>query len=163
MRDYLCSSSITSDSCQLPGQPHAHHRTGLHADNGYLVIPGSSAVSWFSPHRVSDDILNVRVQTLGVIEHSFPINIGGTMYDWKLYDVGGAVSLRCFPSANNLSRVFLAWSGECYPKESLAKKALSYVGRDTHGRPISKMVSTFRSRCANLISSVSVQQLPSSS
>ncbi|KAK0444839.1 guanine nucleotide binding protein, alpha subunit [Armillaria borealis] len=39
---------------------------------------------------IMDDILNVRVQTLGVIEHSFPINIGGTMYDWKLYDVGGA-------------------------------------------------------------------------
>ncbi|KAF9027634.1 P-loop containing nucleoside triphosphate hydrolase protein [Hymenopellis radicata] len=38
----------------------------------------------------SDDILNVRVQTLGVIEHSFPINMGGTVYDWKLYDVGGA-------------------------------------------------------------------------
>ncbi|KAJ3757343.1 guanine nucleotide binding protein, alpha subunit [Lentinula raphanica] len=37
-----------------------------------------------------DDVLNVRLQTLGVIEHSFPINLGGTMYDWRLYDVGGA-------------------------------------------------------------------------
>jgi hypothetical protein len=38
-----------------------------------------------------DDILNVRLQTLGVMEHTFPINMGGLMYDWKLYDVGGAV------------------------------------------------------------------------
>jgi hypothetical protein len=39
---------------------------------------------------ILDDVLNVRLQTLGVIEHSFPINLGGTMYDWRLYDVGGA-------------------------------------------------------------------------
>ncbi|KAK7448786.1 hypothetical protein VKT23_013516 [Stygiomarasmius scandens] len=37
-----------------------------------------------------EDVLSVRLQTLGVIEHSFPINLGGTMYDWRLYDVGGA-------------------------------------------------------------------------
>jgi len=36
------------------------------------------------------DILNVRLQTLGVMEHTFPINMGGATYDWKLYDVGGA-------------------------------------------------------------------------
>ncbi|KAJ3832926.1 guanine nucleotide binding protein, alpha subunit [Lentinula raphanica] len=41
-----------------------------------------------------DDVLNVRLQTLGVIEHSFPINLGGTMYDWRLYDVGGARGMR---------------------------------------------------------------------
>ncbi|KAG6890450.1 hypothetical protein C0992_001644 [Termitomyces sp. T32_za158] len=38
----------------------------------------------------NDDILNVRLQTLGVMEHTFPINMGGVTYDWKLYDVGGA-------------------------------------------------------------------------
>lgn len=38
-----------------------------------------------------DDILSVRLQTLGVMEHTFPINMGGMTYDWKLYDVGGAV------------------------------------------------------------------------
>ncbi|GLB45005.1 putative alpha subunit [Lyophyllum shimeji] len=38
----------------------------------------------------NDDILNVRLQTLGVMEHTFPINMGGATYDWKLYDVGGA-------------------------------------------------------------------------
>jgi guanine nucleotide-binding protein G(i) subunit alpha len=41
---------------------------------------------------ITDDVLNVRLQTLGVIEHSFPINLGGMMYEWRLYDVGGAVS-----------------------------------------------------------------------
>ncbi len=38
------------------------------------------------------DILNVRLQTLGVMEHSFPISMGGVTYNWKIYDVGGAVS-----------------------------------------------------------------------
>jgi len=38
----------------------------------------------------TDDILHVRLQTLGVTEHSFDINFGGTHYSWILYDVGGA-------------------------------------------------------------------------
>ncbi|PPQ80210.1 hypothetical protein CVT25_003563 [Psilocybe cyanescens] len=38
----------------------------------------------------NDDILNVRLQTLGIMEHSIPIYTGGKTYDWKLYDVGGA-------------------------------------------------------------------------
>ena len=43
-------------------------------------------------YDVSDDILNVRLQTLGVMEHSFPVHMAGRTYNWKLYDVGGAVS-----------------------------------------------------------------------
>jgi guanine nucleotide-binding protein subunit alpha len=38
----------------------------------------------------TDDILHVRLQTLGVTEHSFDINFAGTHYSWILYDVGGA-------------------------------------------------------------------------
>ncbi|KAF8149394.1 G-protein alpha subunit [Crassisporium funariophilum] len=38
----------------------------------------------------NDDILHVRLQTLGVMEHSFPIGMAGRSYNWKLYDVGGA-------------------------------------------------------------------------
>jgi guanine nucleotide-binding protein subunit alpha len=38
----------------------------------------------------NDDILHVRLQTLGVMEHTFPITMVGKTYDWKLYDVGGA-------------------------------------------------------------------------
>ena len=41
---------------------------------------------------VVDDILHVRLQTLGVTEHSFDINYGGNHYTWILYDVGGSVS-----------------------------------------------------------------------
>jgi len=44
--------------------------------------------------RWADDILNVRLQTLGVTEHALKITMGGTLYDWRLYDVGGAVSFR---------------------------------------------------------------------
>ncbi|KAI9456548.1 G-protein alpha subunit [Lactarius psammicola] len=38
----------------------------------------------------TDDILHVRLQTLGVTEHCFDINFGGSHYSWILYDVGGA-------------------------------------------------------------------------
>jgi len=38
----------------------------------------------------TDDILHGRLQTLGVTEHSFDINVGGNHYTWLLYDVGGA-------------------------------------------------------------------------
>ncbi|KAI0266676.1 G-protein alpha subunit [Gloeopeniophorella convolvens] len=38
----------------------------------------------------TDDILHVRLQTLGVTEHSFDINFGGSHYTWILFDVGGA-------------------------------------------------------------------------
>ncbi|KLO11726.1 G-alpha-domain-containing protein [Schizopora paradoxa] len=38
----------------------------------------------------TDDILNVRLQTLGVKEHSFDISLSGTSVNWLLYDVGGA-------------------------------------------------------------------------
>ncbi|EIN11213.1 G-alpha-domain-containing protein [Punctularia strigosozonata HHB-11173 SS5] len=38
----------------------------------------------------NEDILNVRIQTLGVQEHEFDISMGGIRYSWNLYDVGGA-------------------------------------------------------------------------
>ena len=41
----------------------------------------------------TEDILNVRLQTLGVKEHSFDISMSGTRVNWLLYDVGGAVRL----------------------------------------------------------------------
>ncbi|KAH7888972.1 G-protein alpha subunit [Phlebopus sp. FC_14] len=36
------------------------------------------------------DLLNVRLQTLGVAEHSFDIELCGSRYNWLMYDVGGA-------------------------------------------------------------------------
>ena len=41
----------------------------------------------------SEDILHVRLQTIGVTEHAFDINLGGVNYNWLLYDVGGAVRI----------------------------------------------------------------------
>ncbi|KAI0049883.1 G-protein alpha subunit [Auriscalpium vulgare] len=38
----------------------------------------------------TDDILHVRLQTLGVTEHTFEIDFGTAHYNWLLYDVGGA-------------------------------------------------------------------------
>lgn len=46
------------------------------------------AVSNYVP--TTEDILNVRIQTLGVSEHSFEISVGGQTMNWLLYDVGGA-------------------------------------------------------------------------
>jgi guanine nucleotide-binding protein subunit alpha len=37
-----------------------------------------------------DDILRVRLQTLGIIEHAFAIKVQGISYNWRMYDVGGA-------------------------------------------------------------------------
>lgn len=41
----------------------------------------------------SADVLNVRLQTLGVAEHSFDVELCGSRYNWLMYDVGGAVSI----------------------------------------------------------------------
>ncbi|KAH6913437.1 guanine nucleotide-binding protein [Coprinopsis sp. MPI-PUGE-AT-0042] len=38
----------------------------------------------------TDDILHARVQTMGVAEHSFDVNLHGKNVTWHLYDVGGA-------------------------------------------------------------------------
>ncbi|KAJ3507338.1 hypothetical protein NLJ89_g6356 [Agrocybe chaxingu] len=43
-----------------------------------------------------DDILKARLKTLGVSEHRFDLKAAGNMlsHDWRVYDVGGARSLR---------------------------------------------------------------------
>ncbi|PPQ82402.1 hypothetical protein CVT24_002297, partial [Panaeolus cyanescens] len=59
-------------------------------DSGAYFLNNIARISdpEFIPNN--DDILHVRLQTLGVMEHTFPISTGGKTYDWKLYDVGGA-------------------------------------------------------------------------
>lgn len=43
----------------------------------------------------NNDILNARLKTVGVVEHSFQINTGGDKaVDWRIYDVGGSRSQR---------------------------------------------------------------------
>ncbi|KAJ7162265.1 guanine nucleotide binding protein, alpha subunit [Mycena filopes] len=41
-----------------------------------------------------DDVLHVRLQTVGVIEHSLKVNTVAGSYMWKIYDVGGTRSQR---------------------------------------------------------------------
>ncbi|KAF9467431.1 guanine nucleotide binding protein, alpha subunit [Collybia nuda] len=41
-----------------------------------------------------DDILNTRIQTLGVVEHILPLRRGSEEILWRMYDVGGARSQR---------------------------------------------------------------------
>lgn len=63
-------------------------------------------------YDISDDILNVRLQTLGVMEHSFPVHMAGRTYNWKLYDVGGAVSGLHLRILDYFSSFYLlAWAG----------------------------------------------------
>ncbi|TFK27504.1 guanine nucleotide-binding protein alpha-1 subunit [Coprinopsis marcescibilis] len=38
----------------------------------------------------TDDILHARIQTMGVAEHTFDVNLHGKDVTWHLYDVGGA-------------------------------------------------------------------------
>jgi guanine nucleotide-binding protein alpha-1 subunit len=38
----------------------------------------------------TDDILHARIQTMGVTEHVFDVNIHGKATTWHIYDVGGA-------------------------------------------------------------------------
>ncbi|KAF8143374.1 guanine nucleotide binding protein, alpha subunit [Mycena galopus ATCC 62051] len=41
-----------------------------------------------------DDVLHVRLQTIGVIEHSMKVNTLGGSFIWRIYDVGGTRSQR---------------------------------------------------------------------
>jgi len=75
-----------------------HHVVRHLLDTRQLRLDESAPFFLSNIHRIAkpdyvptnDDILNVRLQTLGIMEHTFPINMGGLTYDWKLYDVGGA-------------------------------------------------------------------------
>jgi hypothetical protein len=64
------------------------------AEPDYLPTTGALSNPVIPLYLISmlDDILHVRLQTLGVTEHSFDITVAGTRYTWILYDVGGAVS-----------------------------------------------------------------------
>jgi hypothetical protein len=45
------------------------------------------------------------------MEHSFPVNLVGKTYHWKLYDVGGAVSDLIAPMMDVTFDTTLAWTG----------------------------------------------------
>lgn len=58
----------------------------------YLPTTGEIHDIWHAYiNRVpADDILHARIQTMGVAEHVFDVNIHGKLVTWHLYDVGGA-------------------------------------------------------------------------
>lgn len=45
-------------------------------------------MAWCS--SLIDDILHARIQTMGVAEHIFDVDIHGKTVTWHLFDVGGA-------------------------------------------------------------------------
>jgi hypothetical protein len=60
----------------------------------YLPTTGLSQFDYKGDYSLMlplEDILNARMQTLGVVEHSLPLHRGNADIMWRMYDVGGAV------------------------------------------------------------------------
>lgn len=47
-------------------------------------------MSAYTQSMSTDDILHARIQTMGVAEHVFDVNMHGKAVTWHLFDVGGA-------------------------------------------------------------------------
>ena len=83
---------VSSLQTKFLGKRTTNSGTRLLTINRFVTHP----LSFTSSHNnlfVAEDILNVRLQTLGVKEHSFDISLSGTRVNWLLYDVGGAVRI----------------------------------------------------------------------
>ncbi|KAH6906539.1 guanine nucleotide binding protein, alpha subunit [Coprinopsis sp. MPI-PUGE-AT-0042] len=92
----------------------------------------------------TNDILRVRLRTLGVIEHNFSVLMGGSTYNWRLFDVGGARGQRqawipYFDDA--ISIIFLA------PISAFDQ----YLEEDPKVNRIDDSLSLFTSICGNKI------------
>jgi hypothetical protein len=77
-----------------------------------------------------DDILHVRLQTLGVTEHAFDINVGGNHYTWILYDVGGAVRCshpRPYSSFVDVSLILVERPGEQTSSDDNVPRLMYYT------------------------------------
>jgi guanine nucleotide-binding protein subunit alpha len=55
-----------------------------------FFLDNIARVSAHNYKPTTDDILHARIQTMGVAEHVFDINIHGKQVTWHLFDVGGA-------------------------------------------------------------------------
>ncbi|KAG6902511.1 hypothetical protein C0995_015703 [Termitomyces sp. Mi166 len=105
-----------------------------------------------------DDILNVRLQTLGVMEHTFPINMGGVTYDWKLYDVGGARGQRhawvpYFDDATAIIFLGKQTSASSFIKADFFSAPISafdqYLDEDPKTNRIDDSLQMFNAICSN--------------
>lgn len=52
--------------------------------------PLNEPIYTVNDRRALDDILHARIQTMGVAEHIFDVDIHGKSVSWHLFDVGGA-------------------------------------------------------------------------
>lgn len=59
-------------------------------DSAPFFLNDLSRISESDYIPTTEDILNVRMRTLGVVEHSLSVQHGGENYTWRMYDVGGA-------------------------------------------------------------------------
>ncbi|KAJ7233977.1 G-protein alpha subunit [Mycena rebaudengoi] len=66
------------------------HRSLRMDESGIFFLNNLQRIAEPDYIPTTDDVLHVRIQTLGVIEHLFKVNTAGKIYNWKLYDVGGA-------------------------------------------------------------------------
>ncbi|KAH9923106.1 guanine nucleotide binding protein, alpha subunit [Amylocystis lapponica] len=85
----------------------------------------------YSP--TTDDILHVRLQTLGVIEYSFEISMAGVQYHWLLYDVGGARG----QATTSMGALFRGRAG------------LQYLEEDPRTNRIDDSLQLFTTICSN--------------
>ncbi|KAH7928951.1 G-protein alpha subunit [Leucogyrophana mollusca] len=93
----LASRTLLAAQSEI-GELWKHPAVRILIDNRRVRLDESAPFFLENVKRISepdylpstDDILNVRLQTLGVAEHSFDIDLAGTRYNWLMYDVGGA-------------------------------------------------------------------------
>ncbi|CCA71310.1 related to guanine nucleotide-binding protein alpha-4 subunit [Serendipita indica DSM 11827] len=106
----------------------------------FLGEIGRIASPYYLP--TTDDILRCRLQTLGVAEYDFPMNVGRKAVMWRLFDVGGSRGQRhtwvpFFEDANAI--IFLA------PISAFDQ----YLEEDYKINRIDDSLQTFTSICAN--------------
>jgi len=92
----------------------------------------------------TDDILHARIQTMGVAEHTFNVNVNGRPVLWHLYDVGGARGQRhswvpFFDDANAI--IFMA------PVSAFDQ----YLEEDPRTNRIDDSLQLFTQICSNVL------------
>jgi guanine nucleotide-binding protein subunit alpha len=109
-----------------------------------LTVSDFNITRTFKSYHDAEDILRSRLQTLGVAEHTFPVNVGRKTVAWTLYDVGGSRGQRAawvpfFEDANAI--IFLA------PISAFDQ----YLEEDYKINRIDDSLQTFTSVCSNPI------------
>ncbi|KAJ6507424.1 guanine nucleotide binding protein, alpha subunit [Mycena vitilis] len=64
-------------------------------ESGHFFLSQAQRIARLDYTPSIDDVLHVRLQTVGVIEHSLKVNTVSGSYLWKIYDVGGTRPAWC--------------------------------------------------------------------